>query len=68
MPQKRVTVVDRRDNGDIDWYACGERARQAGRPIWANPGVGNEADRWRAGYREAEQPIARTCHAVPEFA
>ena len=67
MPQQTMHASPRRPNGDVDWYACGQRARREGRPIYANPGVGREAAEWRAGYVAGAAVARADPEAVPEF-
>lgn len=65
MPKRRMPVFVRRPHGDVDFFEMGRLARAEGRPIWANPGVGQEAAEWRTGYLEATAPLSQP---VPEFA
>lgn len=44
---------------DRDPYKMGVQAAQQGRSIFANPYVGQDAERWRKGYRAALQERER---------
>jgi len=51
---RKVTQGSRLDRvAQVDYYTAGQMARASGRPVWANPGTGREADEWRRGYASA---------------
>lgn len=39
----------------VDYYESGRAAGRRGAPIWANTGVGGDAELWRKGYAEGRR-------------